>query len=263
MQLVRNIKAELVKLKYPPIIWLIGFVLIAVIAIVFAAHFIDVNRTAALGQNPWDKYRVAVTAIFSVFIAVPFIVLLISAGVFLDHQYAIWKFQYTVPMKRGAIFFSKLFAILALILMTFAGLVLGVILCAYFLDLLLPELEFRYYPMVLINLLEKLGHTFVALLGIIGIQYFLSLRFKGFLVPASFGVVAFVVGLILGTINNPISAYFPYSYPTIVQNHNMFNTDQVGIVDYGFFNSIELHSILYFVFFVFLAKILEDRRQVH
>lgn len=261
MTILRYIGAEFIKLRYLPIVWLSGVVVFAVLLIVFSAHFIDVN-SISFDVDPWRRTLVACRGIFSVFMAIPFVVLLISAALYVEHQSNAWKYQYTVPTNRMIIVLSKLITILLWVITTIFLLTLGLILVGYVLDAFLPEYEFAYYRIPYLIFVERLSHNFVSLLGVIGIQYFLSFRFKGFLIPASIGIVAFLSGLILGSTNNAAALYYPYSYPIIVDDMGMFKLDKVGIVEYGMLNNVEVYSIIVFLIFVGITCVLEQRRNI-
>lgn len=262
MSFIRSISAELIKLKYAPIIWLCLFVVVIVTVIVFTASYMDQANIVQLGRNPWIRHSTAGSAIFGVFMLVPFAVMLISTVVFIENHSKGWKYTYSTPRTRTHVFYAKLIAIF-IVLLAVAIIIFGLnILTAFILEFLLPEIEFRYNSMNLNVVLGMYLHLFVSLLGVIGIQYFLSLRFKGFLVPMSFGIIAFIVGVIVGSLNKPFALYYPYSYPNIVKDHHMFLIDKIGIEQYGFFNNVEINSIIVFVVFIALANFLELRKRI-
>lgn len=261
MTFVKYINAEFIKLKYLPSIWLSGVVVMAVLVIIFAAHMIDVNAID-LNVDPWRKTLVACKGIFSTFMAIPFVVLFVSAALYIEHQSNAWKYQYTIPTSRVFVVLAKIAAILIWIIVTIIVLTIGLILVGHLLNYFLPEYEFSYYKIPYFHFLESISHSFIALLGVIGVQYFLSFRFTGFLIPASIGIVAFICGLILGSINNKLALYFPYSYPVIVKDHGMFITDKIGIKEIGWLNNVELFSIGVFLFFVAITCFLERYRNI-
>jgi len=262
-RLLRSISAELTKLKYAPILWLCLLVISIVTAIVFLSCYLDGDAMTQLGVNPWRRHLSAGVAIFSVFLGVPLIVMLTSTAIFIENNARGWKYVYSTPHYRSTIFYAKLIAILCVLLTVIVAVIIMNICCAFALDLLLPETEFRYYDMHLHKYLPDYLHTLTALMGVIGIQYFLSLRFKGFLIPMSIGIIAFIVGLIIGSMNKPIALYYPYSYPNIVKDHHMFTIDQIGVTEYGWLNNVEIHSIVIFVCFVGLANLLELRKNIN
>ncbi len=259
---IKTLRAEFIKLKYPPIFWLTAVVLFVMMAVMFASHFLDVNSVAGLGDNPWRKLIVATNGIFFIFMAIPFIVLLVGAAIYIEHQANAWKHLYVAPKHRISTIVVKLITLLLWLLFTIIALCICMVICGYMLDFFLPELEFGYFPILFSKMLSSFSHSIIALLGVLGIQFFLSLRFKGFLLPACIGVIGFVVGIIIGSLNNPLSKFYPYSYPLIVKDVGMFRTDKIGIIEYGWLNTIELSSIACFVVFVSLALILESKRSI-
>lgn len=259
---MNTLRAEFIKLKYPPIFWLTAVVLLVMMVIIFASHFLDVNSVAGLGDNPWRKMIVASNGIFFIFMAIPFVVLLVGAALYIEHQANAWKHLYVTPKHRVLTVLVKLITLLLWLLLTTMALCVCIAVCGYLLDFFLPELEFGYFPILYSTMLSTFTHSIIALLGVFGIQFFLSLRFKGFLLPACIGIIGFVVGIIIGSLNNPLAKFYPYSYPLIVKDVGMFRTDKIGIIEYGWFNSIELSSIACFVLFVSLALFLESRRSV-
>ncbi len=262
MSTIKSIQSELLKLKYPPILWLAGFIILMMLIIVFSAHYLDIHNTAKLGLNPWTRLYKAGQAIFAIFLSVPFIVLLISAALSVEHQNHGFKQLYALPKRRELLLSYKLIALLCVLVTTTIFLALGSIVVGYLLNSILPELEFTYYKLPFLVILKSYAYIMVSLLGVIGIQYFLSLRFKGFLVPASIGVLAYVVGLILTTTPTKLSLYFPYSYPIISRNQQMFDTTFLEIDQLAFLNSVELSSIAVFIFFVLLSLYTERRRNI-
>ena len=262
MSKVKTLRAEFIKLKYPPIFWLTAVVLFVMMTITFASHFLDINSVATLGDNPWRKMIHATKTIFFIFMAIPFIVLLVGAAIYIEHQANGWKYLYVAPNHRVASISMKLIVLFMWLLITILALCFCMVICGYMLEFFLPELEFSYFPIPAAKMFNDFAHSIVSLLGVIGIQFFLSLRFKGFLLPACIGIIGFVVGIIVGSLNNPLANYYPYSYPLIVRDMDMFRTDKIGIVDFGWLNSIELSSIACFVVFVSIALFLESRRSI-
>jgi len=262
VKVLRNISAEFIKLKYPPTMWLFALVVICMTVMVFLATYLDNSTTVILGRNPWYRHISAALGMFSVLVGTPFIVMLVSTSVFVENQAKGWNYMYSSPQKRSTIFYSKLITILLVVLALMFCIILTNIAVAYLLNFLKPEIDYVNHSMNLGRLLPGYFHVFISMLGMIGIQYFLSLRFKGFLIPMSLGILAFVGGIIIGSINKPFALFYPYCYPNIVKDHDMFSIHKIGIEEGALFNTVEIYSIIVFVFFVGLAHFLEVRKQV-
>lgn len=260
--MVTSIRAEFLKLKYAPIMWLVGFSLASVCAIIFFANYFDVNNAVTMGKNPWDRNLNAGLAIFSIFILIPFSVMFISTAIFVENHARGWKAIYATPNRRLSIFFSKLISFILCILLLIVAMIILATVTLYLVDFILPEYEFRHYAPDITSVSKGFLHAFISILGVIGIQFFMSLRFKGFLIPMSFGVVMFIVGFIISTTNKTFVKYSPYSYPGVVKDHKMFTIDKIGVTHDHWLSNVEMYSIGVFVFFVALALILEMRKNV-
>lgn len=260
--MIHYIQAEFTKLKYPPIIWLICATVISISVLIYFAHYHDIESVSTIGKNPWLKIWGAGIGLFSIFMKVPFLVLLISAAIFIENQNNTWKYQYSAPVSRSKILMIKLCSLFILIILTYVIYAVSILGVAYLLNFLRPETEFSYYPIAFNEFASRALLTVINSLGIIAIQFFLSLRFKGFLVPAAIGIVAFIIALIVGITNTPISQYFPYAYPLIGQDFNMFTIDRIGIIDWGWINSVQVLSIITFIVFIVLSLSMEKNRKV-
>lgn len=258
--MIRTLKAELIKLKYQPIYWLMFGAVFSIVVLVFFVHYNDVEAITTIGENPWEKVWNATLGILSIFMTIPFLVLLIGSVIFIENHNNTWKYQYTVPFTRSTLVGYKLLAVLVVILAVYLSLVTITLFASYFLNYLMPEIEFAYYPLKLTSFVKGISTTFINSLGIIGLQLYLSLRFRGFLLPVTVGIVCFILAFIIGVSNTPISHYFPYCYPLIGQDFNMFTIDRIGITDFGIFNSVQIYSVVVFIFFVGLSLYGEKRR---
>lgn len=264
MRITKAIQSEVIKLKYPPILWLMGFVIAVTLAVVFVAHYLGIHTAIRLGVNPWFRLSATGQAIFFMFVGTPFLILLISAILYIEHQNWGFKQLYTLPSKRGQLVSYKIVAIFLCLLLVLFILIIGLIVVGYSLNMIYPETGFVYYKLPLLEMLSACGGYIVSVLGIIGIQFFLSTRFKGFLVPASIGLLAYIVGFILATVNGSIKLplYYPYCYPIIANENKDFGLSTFEIRGFGVLNEIQLYSIIIFFAFVLLSFYSERRRGV-
>ncbi len=262
LKIQNHLVIEWIKLKSTPGLYLAlgsGF-LISVL--VFVAHLLEVHSLSAFGVDPWSRYFTRGIAIFSLFVSVPLTLLLVSAVVYIERQANAWKYLYTLPTRRGSIYFSKLVTLLLLMALTLFLLALGLLLSAYVLDSVHPEFELAFYQPNLKELGINALHTWLSLLGVIGIQYFLSLRSSHFLLPIGLGILGYVFGLILPITQKSVALYCPYSYPMLVQDFGMFKNELRASTAFGSLNNIELYSLGFFFFFVLLGLFWESRRSV-
>jgi len=253
--------AEFYKLKSTPVIYLVGLCCAFVLSIVIVAHSMDVN-SVALDADPWRRCFNAGLGIFSFFVMGPFIILLVTAMIYIEQRANAWKLLYTMPVSRGNIYFSKLLVMIFIIMFSLLLLVFCLVGVGYFLDTYLPELEFNYYPPPVLEALQNIGHNLIASLGILGLQYFLCLWFRNFLIPLSIGIIGVVLGFILITTNTDLVLYLPFSYPMGVKDYGMFRSDKIELILGDWLTNVELYSLLYFLFFITLGYFYERWRNV-
>jgi len=259
---VKAIQSELIKLKYPPILWLIVFVIFTTLIIVFSAHYLGIHTAIRLGVNPWLNINSTGQAIFSMFIGTPFVILLISTAIFIENQNQGFKQLYTLPKGRASLTAYKLITIFLILFFTLLFLIIGLIATGYFLNIIYPETEFTYYKLPFFIMIKTSVDYIISTLGVIGIQYFLSIRFRGFLVSASFGILAYILSFILVSVSSSLALYLPYSYSMITMDNGAFNLSSIEIDQYGILNEVQLYSILAFIILIFMSLYLEKNRNI-
>lgn len=217
----QSITAEWYKIKNTPIVWVVIFAGIITSIIVSGVYLINVIGTVDLGINPWESFLSKSFAANSIFIMLPFIILMTTYMCHLEIQSNGWKFLYTLPLKRTEIYLSKLFVI---VLLFFIALIIYFVVAigvGYLVDFIYPEFEFRYYSPNLGSFLENIFKLFLSLLGVIGFQYWLSLQSKNFILPIGVGLIGFVIGFLLFASNSQYGQYFPFSFPMFIKKFKM------------------------------------------
>jgi lantibiotic transport system permease protein len=91
--------------------------------------------------------------------------------------------------------------------------------------------------------------TFVALLGIVSIQYWLGLRFRNFIVPIGIGLGLLVASMILSPWEHIDKVPYAFPFLTFYSSTSAAKTELTGPL----LQNHELNSIGYFVFFTILA----------
>lgn len=255
-------RSELIKLKRSPAWYLLALCTLLTATGVFMGHLLDAHQVVKIDVDPWERYFDATLAIFNLFIVVPYTVMLVSALIFIEQRANAWKYLYTLPHQRGQFYLTKWLTIVFLYLCSIAILMLGVVLSAYLLNVLRPEYEFAYYQPDIGYLLSEMQHFFLASLGLISWQYWLSLRFRNILVPLGIGVFGFVLGIIMSVTGQKLALYLPYSLPMIVRDFDMFRNEYIQDSGIPGLINVELHSLVFALFFLLLGYWQEQGRQV-
>jgi hypothetical protein len=187
---------------------------------------------------------------------------LTSAVIYIEQRADAWKYLYSLPVARGGIFGAKLLIILVLISLATLLLIGLIPLSALLLSQSHPEYELMYYQPDWIQLFTSTARSMLAVLGVLGIHYFLSLRFRNFLIPLGIGMVGIILGLILAAANHPYSVYCPYSFPLIAQDFGMFRSDHRSYVLGDWLTQMEVYSLVWFTGITIVGWWLERRRSI-
>jgi len=119
-----------------------------------------------------------------------------------------------LPISKFSVYAAKYFYALFLIFLCLALFVAFTLGFGNLLGLLKPELKFKDYNMsnTLVQLYFKL---FMSSLGILSIQFLLSLLFRDFLKPMGIGFISVITGIILVSNRWEYAYWFPYSHPML------------------------------------------------
>jgi hypothetical protein len=194
MNLTISVRAEIIKTKRSASFWLSILGATVIPLIFFLAYIL---KPAEAYSNTWGIHFLQGWQVFNAFLLPMFVILICSLIPQIEYKNSAWKQVFASPQTIGNIFFSKYLTILIMILFLF--LVFNILMV---LSAVVPNLFFRKYTflsnsidwMQLVRLNLK---TFISLLAIISFQYWLSLRFRNFIVPIGIGLGLLVTSLIL------------------------------------------------------------------
>jgi lantibiotic transport system permease protein len=251
---ITSIKNKILKLKNTFAFWLTIISAIFIPVIYFIYYF---SKHESLipdeGVNPWNKFLVdQIMAAASLLIPL-FIVLITSLIIQIEHNSSGIKHLFSLPIPKWSVYFGKLTTVFGMVLFTylmffgimlFAGVVVG---------LIHKDLNFLMYTPNFERPIKLLFRSFIASLGILGIQFWLSFRIKNFIIPLGIGMVLVIAGLIVFQAEE-VSIYFPYAYNRL----SLFSLakDSGNMV---WFPTVSYYSFGYFILFS-LAGFIDIKR---
>ncbi|WP_158828809.1 ABC transporter permease [Mucilaginibacter lacusdianchii] len=163
----------------------------------------------------WLKFSSIPIGIMGSLLLPMFVVFIAYSVNSIEHKADTWKMLFTLPISKWAIYSAKFVYTAFLVLMCmmlFATFTIG---WANLLAAMKPELKFGAFHMEkeLYLLYFKL---FLASLGIVSLQFLLSLLWKDFLKPMGIGFVGTIAGVILsGTVKWEYAYLIPFSQPLL------------------------------------------------
>lgn len=237
---ISSIKNELIKLKKTFAFWLSIISAISFPALFFLVYFFKYKaQIPKTGINPWEKFMTIQIENSIPFLIPMFIVLITSLIVQIEHKSLGIKHLFTLPVPKWSIYFGKLTIVLLTIIVTYIYYYLVMLLSGTLLGFIHPELAFLDFLPEHLKYIKILWTSFVASLGIVGIQFWLSFRNKNFIIPLGVGMLLAIVGVIVS--QAPESIYFPYSFSIL----SVILSDKTPLV-LGI-SSITIYSVICFL----------------
>ncbi|UOG74377.1 ABC transporter permease [Hymenobacter tibetensis] len=196
-QLRRTLAADALKLRRTAALRLTLFSGALPVLLGFMIYFFKGDIIMKSGGDPWPRFISMAWQTAGTLLLPLFVVLLTSLVVNIETKATAWKHLYAQPVGRGAVFGSKLLLLLglnALALVLFAGLMLG---AGALLAVLRPKLGFQDYAVPFNAVGWMLMRTYIATLGLLAVQYIVSLYWRSFVVPVGVGMGAVVATIAL------------------------------------------------------------------
>ena len=208
----RTLSAEVLKCRRTLVFWLAAGAPFFTAFLLFNIFYFRGHRIVRADgdPNPWTTYLGMTEDLWGLFLFPSYIVLQSALLLSLEHQSGAWKHLYALAVPRWTVYFGKLTLCV--------GLVTGCICLLYVLTegagmllaVLRPELGFGRYDVSSV-ILRGYAKLWLAGLGIVGIQHYISFRYPNFIVPTAFGFAMTVAaGALAG---QPALAYSPYALP--------------------------------------------------
>lgn len=208
---VSNTKNEVIKLKRTFAFWLTIISALIFPLLFFIVYLVKhAKLIPALGVNPWVKFMDNQIQNSIPFLVPMFIVLITSLIIQVEHKSNGIKHLFSLPIPKWSVYFGKMTIVLFSIIVTYIYFFLAILVFGVLLGVFHSELGFLDFQPDYLKYIKMLGMSFVASLGIVGIQFWMSFRFKNFIVPMGVGMTMVIVGMIAS--QAPESIYFPYSY---------------------------------------------------
>lgn len=248
---VSAFRAEMLKSKRSLAIWLTaGCSLFIPLVWMLALIFKSETLLPQVSPAPWD-YLFMKAYQNSTLLLPFFIVLIVNLIVHIEHRAGAWKLLYVQPVLKGYIYFPKLLFILLFVLVSHLLFATGVWLAGGISGSMVPEYNFLSSPPDLSVYIQLLLRSFIAVLGITGIQFALSYLLKNFSIPFGIGLAGVIFSIIAARAEEII--YVPYAYPML----SLFRYERAAgplLAD------MHYYSILYFLLSAAAGFLIARRR---
>jgi len=162
----------------------------------------------------WFEFSAVILAVMGSLI-LPMLIVFIAYSVnSIEHKADTWKTLFSLPISKLAVYAAKYFYAFFLVFLCLALFVLFTLGFGNLIGVIKPVLKFSEYNAAWL-LTQVYFKLFLSSLGILSIQFILSLLFRDFLKPMGIGFVCAITGAILAGNGVAYSYLFPYSQPMI------------------------------------------------
>jgi hypothetical protein len=186
--------------------------------LIFLGFFSKIDKLSPEpGMILWVQFSGLILGVMGSLL-LPMLIVFIAYSVnSVEHKADTWKTLFALPISKLSVYAAKYlyaFFLVFLCLLLFMLFTLGF---GNLLGMLKPQLKFSEYSMAgaLAQIYFKL---FLSSLGILSIQFLLSLLFRDFLKPMGIGFVCTITGVILAANAWEYAYLFPYSHPMLALN---------------------------------------------
>ncbi|MNK23926.1 ABC-2 family transporter protein [compost metagenome] len=208
----------------------------------------------------WAQYSGAALGVMGMLV-MPFYVIFMAFSVNnIEHKNDTWKTLFAQPLNKLAIYAAKYLYAVGLIfisLFLFAALTYGF---GHLLQVLVPKYNFNQYDPtgILINAYTKL---FLSSLGILSLQFILSLVWADFLKPMGIGFVGTIMGIITANVGWKYAYLIPYCLPTLSLRMNKVKKG-VDPLDFPVFTQEIWTSLIYALILFIVGYFIVSKKSI-
>jgi len=202
-------KAEWIKLRRSGVSWLI-LGMSAFIPLIFTLITIFTNdQPVQTESNPWQSFVEVCFSGFAGFFFPIFLILIASRLAQMEHRSAGWKLIETQPVHRAHLFLAKWQVAMLLSLLCLLGVLFFSLLGALVVSFTDIGEFYRKSSLPVLPILAIIFRLWIASLGMLAIQFFLSIWVANFLFSFGIGLLAVITASIISAFG--VAPWFPYS----------------------------------------------------
>jgi hypothetical protein len=164
------------------------------------------------GMILWLQFAAPILGVMGLLLLPMLIIFMAYSVNNVEHRSDTWKSLFSLPISKLSVYTAKYLYAFFLLFLCLSLFVLFTVGFGNLLSIVKPALKFNDYSVsgILAQLYFKF---FLASLGILSIQFLLSLLFSDFIKPMGIGFICVIVGGILAGNDWKYAYLFPYSHP--------------------------------------------------
>jgi hypothetical protein len=200
---------------------LLPLIIIFLVSTGFYTHSDQLSKSP--GILLWMRFAGATLNIMGALLLPMFVIFICYSVNSIEHKADTWKTLFSLPIAKWSVYSAKFVYALLLIFITLILFAVFNIAFGNLLGILKPELKFAGYHMESV-LLQVYFKLFLSSLGILSIQFLMSLIWADFLKPMGVGFVCFIMGVIAASVDWSKAYLIPYAHPMLALKSMMPRT---------------------------------------
>ena len=210
------LQSELLKTRRTASFWL-SIAGAALIPLIFSLVYVFNAKEVAPGMEirAWEQHFLRGWQSLSAFLLPMYIILICALIPQIEFKNNTWKQVFASPQSTAQIYFSKLLTVHLMILLCYLLFTLLMLASGAIADLSSSKFRFFENPIPWKSMLALNLRTYLSVLGIASLQYWLSLRFKNFVAPVGIGLALLIASLIAFGFKWKYIDALPYAHPML------------------------------------------------
>jgi hypothetical protein len=212
---ILSFRSEFYKTRKTMAFWSAVLLPLLLCLMIFVGFFNKSGLDNVPGMMLWLQFSGLILGVMGSLL-LPMLIVFIGYSVNnIEHKSETWKSLFSLPIPKWSVYSAKYFYAFFLVFLCLGLFFLFTIGFGNLLSVVKPTLKFNEYHIesTLAQIYLKL---FLSSLGILSIQFLMSLLFRDFLKPMGIGFVATIAGVILaGPVDWKYAYLFPYSHPML------------------------------------------------
>lgn len=214
--LLRCLQADALKLRHTAALRLLAAAAGLPVLLVFLAFCFYGTMLVKPGRAAWPTFLLSAWHTWAGLVLPLVLLLLATLVVQIEHRATAWKHLYALPVGRGTLLLSKLLLLVGLSLGLQVLYTLLLLLAGLALSWVRPGLGLAPAALPVAALATLLGRTYVATLGLLAVQYVLSVARRSFVVPLALGLAGLILALVLTSLSK--AGWLPYADALLTLN---------------------------------------------
>ncbi|EHQ27254.1 ABC transporter permease [Mucilaginibacter paludis] len=212
---ILSVRSEFYKSRKTLGFWCSILLPLLICLLIFMGFLTHSEKASGLpGQFLWMMYANSILNIMGLLLLPIYVIFVAYSVNSIEHKADTWKTLFSLPISKWSVYSAKYFFALFLVFLCLLLFFLFTIASGNLLNTLKPELKFNEFHME-----SFLGQVyfklFLSSLGILSIQFLLSLVWSDFLKPMGIGFIGTISAIIMVTTGWQYGYLVPYAHPLL------------------------------------------------